>query len=160
MKVLGIDPGSKVLGLSYMDETKLLRAEQIDVHLENYESQPAAIIEHLKNGWIPGTEVLAIEQLVKIKGRPADALGFTFRAIVKWAKEWAKIPVVKYHPSTWRSRMLGSWAVGMKGDQVKAEAIKYVRQLYPLLPADLSDHVAESIIIARCHIQTVRMEGK
>ncbi len=154
MTTLIIDPSSTVVGWVIMQNQRIMAWGIIDASKCDYADRFPHIAEGLRAIWRPDISEIVIEKPVlvrykdakgKTQSRDNSALRVACRAIKGWAKKKAKRPIYEHHPSTWKSKLIGS------PNASKEDVRKYVEALYPMLPKDLSEHIIDAIAIGLYH---------
>ncbi len=158
MRVLGIDPGTRYLGLGIVERDGRGAARWV-AH---------ALLEPHKQGELPERLAYLFEQIGQIieKHRPDEvAVEGVFharnarsaivlahaRGVALLCAARAKLPVFEYAPATIKK------AVGVSGAARKEGVERMVRTLLQLPALERSD-CADALAIALCHLQRARPE--
>ena len=157
MKILAIDPSSKVLGWALFDTEREgpLTCGTIDSQNEPYENRVAYMVGQIHGLWkFWHFEEIAIEEPSHISQM---ALRYTAMAIRKWAEGFKKHPsgsitVYRYNPGTWKASFVGNGAA--KSPEVQA----IVKLTYPTICFS-NEHEADAIGIGSQHMAARNWEA-
>ena len=151
MRLLSIDPGSKVLGWCIFENDIPRWWGIIDCTKEKYAGRFQKIVEELTgllyDYWF---EEVACEQAVRFKGKKIPELEVSVISIRKYCKE-KKLPCAFYNPATVKA------AVAEDPRATKETVAAFVYAFYLNLPRDLSEHETDSVAIGHFHLSLRRL---
>ncbi|MDX1625121.1 MAG: crossover junction endodeoxyribonuclease RuvC [Wenzhouxiangellaceae bacterium] len=154
MRILGLDPGSRVTGLGVIDGERLVAAEQLQLGDGGMPERLAAIyrgVQRLVEAH--GPEVMAIET-VFVSRNPSSAIKLgQARGAAICAAVTAGLEVVEYSPSQIKQAVVG------KGAADKRQVQHMVRAL---LKSDsrFGADAADALAAALCHLHTARTASR
>jgi len=146
MKVLGVDPGSRVIGYAILDTgDELLGFGEHSFHKKEYLDRFITLEATLD--WIfqvyPNIDEVAVEQAVRFRDRKIAELEVAVRIIKKWAQRQKK-RIGLYYPATWKAGVTG------KSKATKDNVARIVCLHFPQVREE-SDHVTDAIAIGMYH---------
>lgn len=150
MRLLAVDPSSTKLGWAVMDNDNLVDFGLISTHRVQYAQRFTYICRELGKllDKYRFTE-LACERAFMATGYNTAALQVAVMSIKSFCLSH-KLIMALYSNNEWKVSVAGA------GNADKAQVARYVCLIYPELPADVSDHITDSIGIG-LHHQAIRM---
>ncbi len=159
MRVLGIDPGTAIMGFGIVEERagelhELAHGALLTAAGEALPVRLLALYKGLQN--LIGAhqpEALAIESLFFNRNvRTALAVGHA-RGVALLAAAQAELPVVEYTPQQVKSAVVGY------GGAAKDQVQKMVATLLGLREIPRPDDAADALAIAICHLHSARFSA-
>ncbi len=153
-RFLALDPSSTNVGWAIFDDDQLVAWGTISTKKVDYSFRFQFIVNeliHTVQSYNP-TEIASEETKFRWKGREIASLRVAFVSIRKWAEK-AKLPMVHYNVSTWKSSVLGDQHAS------KETTNATVRLIFPRLPAGLDEHAIDAIGVGVYHAGILKLQG-
>lgn len=152
IRLLAIDPGSRLLGWVILFGYELEDYGVYDAGKRPYHLRSATIIEYLSKVAVNNkVNEVACERAFQAPKRNTAALQVVVKSIEKWA-EGEKLLVVRYSPGEWKKTVCGN------GMASKEEVAWFIHLWYPELPVGCSEHVTDAIGVAQHHLGLRKLE--
>ena len=149
-RFIAIDPSSTVMGWAVFQDQGLIAWGKLDATKVEYSFRFQFIVNELgRLTRTYGFQEIAIEDVKtawygKNRQRNIAGLQIVFTSIQKWA-ERRMGPLAAYNPATWKNAVVGHVHA------TKEETKNNIRNRFPRIPDDLTDHEYDAIGIGIYH---------
>jgi len=152
-RFLALDPSSTVSGWAVFDDDALVAWGKIDTKKVDYSFRYQFIVNELIHlVQVYNFQEIAAETAPRWQGREIAALKVAYSSIKHWAKK-VGLPMAEYNVSAWKTSVLGNCHVSKEGTQAT------VRLIFPRVPADLGEHVADAIGVGLYHAGKKKLQA-